>query len=845
MASPNERKKTPKKAKGPHGGVRKGAGRPPNPNKQPKPIQPAKAPYRRRSFGEPLRWASGHRLAVGANPPAFFQPYNSHARATLGISAQSSHADVGNGSTVYSSTTAFYSQAPPTIPVPSTDPSTGIAAGHWRQLNSEFEFITENDEHADITAGDCNIDESLINEALDHIRSDAGGAEAGIGADETVVDSEIQKQLVKLKARLDREIKVHNMPLCYVQGSFYDRPPHPVFALHNGMKGDGLDPRDLYLRDVFIWLPYLLPGSPERFICTCGGALSRNGFNDDPIARRVRHIPDDFFLFTNRFICDDRRLNEPGCGKSWQGTDPHVLAQLPRQVQVAFPAYISPRGAISKLMIRLMRNSFSHRHGAAPFAEMVAEVQYLSHADNELMYTAAANSYGQTGLQQFSAFDDPKGYAGSPPSAPYLKGLFTDVVSAHRIFIERDTATKPLTIAKADHTFDVLKHMGGVKGERVFTAAYTCMNEFEEARGHSIVYSKSLEHVEDMYEYMFQGLKASQNPPTQILYTDSPQGERSFHERINTAMTLNVVPVTEWTDLPAFAVQPNIATVLVSDSIQIEDAANEILQDFFGHSSPSQLYLVALAIKSEQSPNAEQDIYIQGKIHLQTISQAFSIQDIEASLAGKNPSILDLAKYAKLKGRVDSPLASLHDLAGAILHKSFSIPAPAAPWVAPSSQLMSAELECLWEIYVTLSKLDSVGLRLHQTQAETNGQLVTLVQACKPVAEGSIVGQHEGYLNAVMDDEGNTKRINISRSRSLIKISKVLVPGAIHALHKQTMEWIMAHGSFAVVTTSQLHSRSETPPQSRRSSPLMSLKSSHQLAQVAAPILNSSLVWAT
>ncbi|KAK7007225.1 hypothetical protein R3P38DRAFT_2374097, partial [Favolaschia claudopus] len=202
----------------------------------------------------------------------------------------------------------------------------------------------------------------------------------------------------------------------------------------------------------------------------------------------------------NRFICDGRRVNEPGCGTSIQGTDPHILAQLPRQVQVAFPAYISPRGAVSKLMVRLMRNTFSHRHGAAPFAEMVTEVQYLSHADGELMYTAAANFYGQTGLKRFSSFDDPHGYAGSPPSAPYLKGLFTDVVSAHRIFIERDTATKPLTVAKADHTFHVLKHIGSVKGEQIFTAAYTCMNEFEEARGHAIVYSKSLEHVEDMYE---------------------------------------------------------------------------------------------------------------------------------------------------------------------------------------------------------------------------------------------------------------------------------------------------------------------------------------------------------
>ncbi|KAK7019948.1 hypothetical protein R3P38DRAFT_2536008 [Favolaschia claudopus] len=575
--------------------------------------------------------------------------------------------------------------------------TTGIAAEQWKQLNSDFEFIAEHDEHADIAAGDREIDESLIDEVLEHIQPDAASAEAENSVAETVTDSEIHKQFLALKARLDSEIKIHKMPLCYTRGHFFDRPAHPVFALHNSMKGAGLNPRDLYLRDVFIWLPYLLPGCPKRFLCACGAALSRNaGFNDDPIARRVRHIPDDFFLFTNRFVCDGRRLNEPGCGTSWQGTDPHVLAQLPRHVQVAFPAYISPRGAISKLMVRLMRNSFSHRLGAAPFAEMVAEVQYLSHADSELMYTAAANSYGQTGLTRFSAFDDPKGYAGSPPSAPYLKGLFTDVISAHRIYIERDTATKPLTIAKADHTFDVLKHMGGVKGERIFTAAYTCMNEFEEARGHSIVYSKSLDHVEDMYDYMFKGLRASQNPPTQILYTDSPQAERSFHERVNAAMTLNVVPVTDWAALPAFELTPGTVTVVASDSIQIEAAANEILQDFFARTSPSELYLVVFAIKAEPHPADRPRIHFlqirtRNKIYifkvsrlespsdilpslrsiltnssiikighdirrnLQLISRAFSIDDIGASMASQNPPILDLGKYAKLKGRVDSP----------------------------------------------------------------------------------------------------------------------------------------------------------------------------------------------
>lgn len=118
-------------------------------------------------------------------------------------------------------------------------------------------------------------------------------------------------------------------------------------------------------------------------------------------------------------------------------------------------AYISTRGAISKMIMRLMRNTFSTRLGPAPFSELVSEIQHLSHADGELMYTAAANFYGQVGVPQYSAFDDRNGYAGSPPSVPYLKALFTDIISALRIFMERDTATKPCDIAKGDHTFDV------------------------------------------------------------------------------------------------------------------------------------------------------------------------------------------------------------------------------------------------------------------------------------------------------------------------------------------------------------------------------------------------------
>jgi hypothetical protein len=106
-------------------------------------------------------------------------------------------------------------------------------------------------------------------------------------------------------------------------------------------------------------------------------------------------------------------------------------------------------------MMAQMSNTFAARFGPAPFSELVSEIQHRCHADRELMYLSATEFYGRTNMKSFSAFDDPQGYAGSPPSVPYLKGLFTDNVSAYRIFIERFIASLSLTVAAGDHTFQV------------------------------------------------------------------------------------------------------------------------------------------------------------------------------------------------------------------------------------------------------------------------------------------------------------------------------------------------------------------------------------------------------
>jgi hypothetical protein len=199
------------------------------------------------------------------------------------------------------------------------------------------------------------------------------------------------------------------------------------------------------------------------------------------------------------------------------------------------------------------------------------------------------------------------------------------------------------------------------------------------------------------------------------------------------------------------------------------------------------------------------------------ISSALFLPEIKTLIGSSNPPILDLGQYAKLKGLVEDTTLSLTPLAGISLKRYANFSSiQAITWTsAPTDsqlELLAGQVDCVWQIYMSLHSKESCGLPLLPHQATSPGQLVTFVIACKPVAEGHIVA-HPGFLNAVMDDQNHTLSINVTKSRSMIKITKVLVAGQIHRLHRQTIQWLFAHNdSLAVVTTSQLRTRSENAP---------------------------------
>ncbi|KAJ7806946.1 hypothetical protein B0H14DRAFT_2610116 [Mycena olivaceomarginata] len=649
----NDKNSTPtsptgKKIKGTHAGFRKGSGHKPKTVKnQLLGTDPGPSFSMRRT---PPGCPVSQRQATTSRAPLhhYFNPSNTHRPVPL--------ADPIHAQGVVKATSPFWSgnAAPPgEMPCPW---SHSMSTDNLARLNEALTYIAENDEHADIASGEAEIDESLVDAVP---KGGEGDAETETQSSEAATNSVLSIFLKYVKEQLQLEIDIHKRPLCYLCGDFYWRPPHPVFSLQPEF---GTNPDMVYWRDVFVWLPHLLPGAPERFKCSCNLPLSLKA------------------LMTNQLPAASIQCLQISFSSQ---TTFHLLA------------YISARGAISKLMMSQMANTFAAHFGPAPFAALVSEIQYRSHVDRELMYLAAAEFYSQSEVPPFSAFNDRNGYAGSPPSTPYLKALFTDYVSAHCIYAERDTASRTCTIGMGDHTFQLLKYMGDLKGTQIFNAAFTVLNEFEEVCTHSLTQTKSLDFVKDMFEGIRDGLKNVNHPPTQIFYTDSLQ------HLITPSSRLAVVALTVKTYQPANEkpcleiIQLRTHHKIVIFKAKDLTSRSDVLPSFRAILTNPQIIKVSHSVRAG----------------LQTIADQFLLPEISKLAKAKNPPILDLG------------ISMISDF------------------------------------------------RCKPTQATKPGQLVTIVQACKPVAEGSLA-EHPGYLHTVMDDNGTTKKINVTPSHSVVLISK-------------------------------------------------------------------------
>ncbi|KAJ7227290.1 hypothetical protein GGX14DRAFT_555855 [Mycena pura] len=659
---------------------------------------------------------------------------------------------------------------------------------------------------------------ALLDEVDGGDDGDGGDDETGLDAEqesaEMAVDSVNEQWLQSTLDKLKAETLNDQPPRVYRDSQLWIYPKDPIFALQRAAISV-YSPDVLYQLPIFVWLPDHLPGHPDRFVCQCGQSLNRHGWNSKPIARRVCTTSgSDYFLLTKRYYCPRREGNDRGCGTTFQGTDPWILAQLPHFVQDRFPAAISHRSAVDISQMDMMKITFAGRFGPDPFSKMVRELKYLRHSRLEAMYLHAALHYGLRGEQipSFSPFRNPMGFAGYAPSTKYLKSMFIAWFSSHRLQIDRIMQAISLTV----------DHQGRLPGgEPIHTALYDAVNTDEEG----------FAPLEGMYERVQLELPRHGHGPTEVIYCDNPRSERAWHERVTPSLQRNVqhIVVNPFEDLPKYEL--SLVPVFASSPDRIDTLCDEIVQSLPADGDSiyvalslglvnNKIHVIQLRTKSSiyvldvttcsRPPPSLLSVLTHPRIIKFGHSIVLSTRHLAAAWKISVPSstLVDLGKLSKLKGAANEPNCSISTLCGAILKRQLCEPESLdlASSIAAQTNMLAIYVDCVWAIQNVLMDTGSVGIALQPNQHHA-GQPVALVISNKLLAWGELVA-HNGTLTI----PNTSDSVKVTPAYSVIKLTKLFVPGHMISKHNQTLEWLDANGGHAVVQTRTLRSRAPEPP---------------------------------
>jgi len=179
---------------------------------------------------------------------------------------------------------------------------------------------------------------------------------------------------------------------------------------------------------------------------------------------------------------------------------------------------------------------------------------------------------------------------------------------------------------------------------------------------------------------------------------------------------------------------------------------------------------------------------------------------------------MELGKLAKAKNAVNTANASLAAITAATLQQSLSKEMRVSEWSAPElseAQKQYAALDAwiIHPIYAVLERQPTVGISLKA--ASPVGQAVSIYSQNIEVAHGTIILQPKQF-DIIYDDDASAKptSVNVTKTRAVVQIDKVLKPNYNLLYHKKTIQEVQAErATFPVlVSLSSLKTRHPKPP---------------------------------
>lgn len=680
--------------------------------------------------------------------------------------------------------------------------------------------------------------------------------------------------LASVKEKLVKEISSHKMPGCYIARTFWISPPDHFFALKKSLaSADGLNPTSLYYPRIFVWLPEFLDKSsitcqnPEcQYFKNASHPMTVKGWNDNPIARRVVGLDQNYFIITKRIQCRKIPNSETsGCGKSMNYYDPAVLDQLDPTLVAEFPAFLTHKSGIDKTLMALIRAGVAHRLSSSAWSKVLREMHVREHDLREIKYLRAIqknikfknnHGYPVSSYQPFSNFDNHSEYAGFSPSRWYINRTYMDYMEHIRPALDQCLSALTGYIIKWDHSFKLVKYMTKLNGVTTFAALFTLVNEFEQIRYQAFVPTKGLNHLKAGLEEFIAGLRAHGLAEPILGFTDNVASDAGTFLECIPSFNKNVEPISieEFSDLPRLTLPEDVSIISCNTEAEISNACLAIIEGIgsdedkvhigfdmewefstgISGSGPQKTALIQLALPKsvyllrvyslKKLPASFQTLLMSEQIikigrnigaDFSKIARDFPEIVLPPKHKKSYQGVIELGKLAFKKNAIPNGKASLAVIVASTLQRHLSKESRSSEWTATTlddDQIQYAALDAyaalmVWEV---LETFEEAGKPL--SSITKVGDLVSLYVRKQEVAQGIIVEQPSSFTiqNPLPNERPISLNVSTTKTRALIQIDTILAPNCVIPHHRQSLKNIQnGQDSFnAVVNITSLRTRS-------------------------------------
>ena len=320
-----------------------------------------------------------------------------------------------------------------------------------------------------------------------------------------------------------------------------------------------------YYRDIRVWLPELQWGKEATPPCPCCKSARRVGvhaWRDNHFGRRICDLTSHYFVMTCRYIChacqqdhaqvkaaavraglqisDDPMVPPP---YTFMGYDAGSTALLPHGHGLTFPAYLTHRGGVDKIIVNLMRPCFDGGLRPHGMSRMLLELhtqehhqqyelrEHLLKRDRRLssIVTPAASC---NSAALYSDFGDMSQYAGLVPTGGYLQQVYKsygDSIAAH---LHSEVKKRGAQRLHWDASYKVAKHLGKYHGESIFKSLITATNEFSEIRIQFHVVTDGHDQMRGPIREFINTMNCHGHGGLDLLFTDKPSLDFAFFQEV-------------------------------------------------------------------------------------------------------------------------------------------------------------------------------------------------------------------------------------------------------------------------------------------------------------------------